>query len=104
MGPEQCQGDALQPKADARAMRGLAVRGTDPESVAEVIEMIVARGDGGGPFDAGHGNDQLVFEVLLLLGGRHHPAAAAEERVIGRHWPDVQPYRAQHFLGLVASQ
>src|ERR1051325_1549660 len=79
---EQAEGDALEPEADACAVRGVAVGGADAERFPEVVEVIVARSDRGGLLRGADGHHELVLEVLLALGGLQELAAAPEERIV----------------------
>src|SRR3954464_3006724 len=62
---EERQGDALEAEADARAVRHFAVRGADVERHAEVVEVVVARADGGRLLRRADRDHEFVLEVLL---------------------------------------
>src|SRR5689334_25039029 len=77
MALEQRQRDALEAKAHAGAVRDVAVGGLDVERHAEMIDVVVARADGGGLVLRADRDHELELERLLALHRLLHLAAAA---------------------------
>ena len=77
----ECQGDPLQPEADARGVGDLAVGGADAEEVAEVVLMVVERDDGRRLLVAADRCHDLELEALIALVDREQFPAATEKRV-----------------------
>ena len=69
-----------------------------PEGLPEIVEVVVAGGDGGRLLLRADGHHQLVLEHLLPLGGLREAPSPTEERVVCHHGLHRESERLQERL------
>jgi hypothetical protein len=96
---KQSKGDSLDAKSRARRVRNIAARRLDPECVAEVIEMVVGRKDGGRLAARMNCADDLVLECVGALVGGEHSSGSSEEGIVRDDRVHIETKRGEQLGG-----
>ncbi len=96
---EQRKGQPFQPEADAGRVCQLPRCEPQRPDLAEMIEVAVEAGAGGGARRAVDGDQQFELELLGALAIREHAPGATEERIVGDIDLEGQGKRGHHRTG-----